>query len=264
MKSMNELIVVEEMISEVGVVSPTPYKEIYLLAKYYRYKGYSKKEAENLIFEILENKMDSFLKPQWEETVEKNVKIVYSNNLELVIIDNIYITSEELNIIHSLSDRKERKLLFTLICLARFNNLQKKVNYNSVTNKSSEVTKLSNIGGTTKSALNAVYFSLRTKGLIDFFGQGKDYGNIKVKCMNEESEVILEITKLDRLGNLIEDELKIMFDGYKRCECEDCGKVFKVKAKTKQPIYCSKECKKIVKASRERKKYHEQKRYTKK
>lgn len=257
MRSMNEVKLVEEMISDMGVLSDTPYKEIDLLAKYYREKGYSKKEVENLIFDVLEKKINNFLKPKWEEIVEKKVKKVFKEEKELIRIDSVYITEAEIELLHKLEDRKERKLLFTLMCLARFNNLCYKNTYNKIYNKSSDVIKLSNIRGVAKSDLHKTYHSLRVKGLIDFFGKGEESNKIVVKCLYENSEKILDIVKLEDLGNLIEDELKIMFDGYKRCECEDCGKAYKPKEKDYSSKYCEK-CKKIVK-NKQNKQYYSEK-----
>lgn len=243
MVNMNELTLVEDIISEVGVVSPTPYKEITLLAKYYREKGYSKTETEQLITQLLEKKMDNFLKAQWEEDIEKKVKKVFKEEKSLIKIDRVYITKEEIEQLHKLEDRKERKLLFTLMCLARFNNLCYGNTYNKVYNKSSEVTKLSNIRGVVKTDLNKTYYSLRVKGLIDFFGKGEEYNKIVVKCLHESDNVILEVFSLENLGNLIENELKIRYDsGYKRCE--ECGKAYK--PKNNRNKYCT-ACAKIVK-----------------
>lgn len=238
MKSMNELKVAEEIISDMGVVSDTPYKEIMLLAKYYREMGYNKKDTQNLIIELLEKKMDKFLKAQWDEEIEKKVKKVFKDEMELIKIESIYITEREVETLNSLEDRNERRLLFTLMVLSRFNNLQRKNTYNRTYEKSSEVKKLSNIRNLNKEKMCSVYHSLRVKGLIDFFGRGQEEDNIIVKCLEEDSEVAFQITKLENFGNLIEDELKIKYDKtYKRCGV--CGKAVKIKGRNTK--YCT-EC----------------------
>ena len=94
---------------------------ISLIARYYRQiDGLDEKETIGRIDGFMRQNCEMYNPIKWRGVIAKCVK--EAKKYKMVQIENVGITQQELDIISSMDERRLRKLLFTLICLAKFYN----------------------------------------------------------------------------------------------------------------------------------------------
>lgn len=215
-----------------------PYITLRRVARYYLDEHYKKNEIKHLleIFMLQCNPNVSLVK--WSDTINKAIK--YAVKHEAINIDHISITDKELSLIDTIYGVRQKRLAFTLLCLAKFGN---EVNHNNngwVNNSNTEIMKIANIKTSFKTSCK-LFKDLKDLGYIEF---SKKVDNTAVKVIfAEEGKEVLQISDFRNLGYQY-----MMYCGEPCFICENCGMV-----ERQQPLgfggrprkYC-KQCSQLV------------------
>ena len=143
-----------------------------------------------------------------------------SKQRNLFKADYIPIYKDEMESIQGLDNKITQRLLFTMMCLARYNNYIKGTDYNYTNNDRNKIANLASIPGNKKEKRK--HFSTLTKlNLIDF--STKRF-NTKVNCMtdNFDQEIAIKITRIEDIANQYR-----LYCGEDYVYCEDCGLLFR-------------------------------------
>ena len=125
-----------------------PTETLSVVARYYYGKGYKKSEITRLLEDFLIKCDPNVNIVKWQETIDRVVKT--ADKFKLVRIDGVSITQSEMWVIQQLSSKLLQKLLFTMVCLAKFENAISNTNNNWVNKKDRDIFGLANIKVTTK------------------------------------------------------------------------------------------------------------------
>jgi hypothetical protein len=228
---MNEKNYVEELIdSSVLPEGLTPNVAIGYLTKYYCEQGYT---LEDTIQKVCE-KMNSFnldiLQYQEYQAAARARRYFNAHSsgktASLRNYDTVKLYKSEYNKIMMCETDRQKKVLFTLYVLARFTD-----RYGWVYQTESDIFKLANVSSSIKERC-AILGYLIGNG---FAKETKKVNDLKigVELSDGNEDVVLEVSKVDKLGNQIMAHIK---DGYKICEV--CGKLIKIKGANSK--YCEK------------------------
>ena len=134
-----------------------------------------------------------------------------------------------MKVIESLSNDRQKKLMFTFFALARYMDCDGWIN--KKTSKGiSEAFKLANVT-LTSDKRNEMLHELYVNGYITL-GKKVDNLNIKVQ-LDDSGEVVYKVKEFNNIGNQYIGNFK---KGYKQCKC--CGK--KIKDTGNKKMYCEK------------------------
>lgn len=213
-----------------------PAKTIGLLARYYRQiDGLSEKEAIDLIDGFMRKNCEMYNPVKWKGTILKYVK--GAKKYEMVQIDSIGITQQELDTISSLGERRLRKLLFTLICLAKFYNKRSGTANDWVSTEYKDIFRMAHLF-ITQRVQTKLLSDLYNLGMISF-GSKITNLNIHVNVIDHENESIWLIDDFRDLGN----EYVFKTEGMDLMRCESCGLVIRRNRNVQK--YCPNCAKKI-------------------
>lgn len=213
-----------------------PAKTIGLLARYYRQiDGLSEKETIDLIDGFMRKNCEMYNPVKWKGTILKYVK--GAKKYEMVQIDSIGITQQELDTISSLGERRLRKLLFTLICLAKFYNKRSGTANDWVSTEYKDIFRMAHLF-ITQRVQTKLLSDLYNLGMISF-GSKITNLNIHVNVIDHENESIWLIDDFRDLGN----EYVFRTEGMDLMRCESCGLVIRRNRNVQK--YCPNCAKKI-------------------
>lgn len=220
---IDEYNYVKKILEEHIIPKNMSIKKIMLyIAKYY----YSDNLSLNEYIRMIYDKILDFNLPQiyqaykYEDYLKTICKKILNGEIPTSLrkIDSISLfKSEYENISRCISDR-QRKLLFTLYILAKINNCNGWVNY-----ESKDIFTLANITTTTKERSLLIY-EMYQQGLLEQTHKNDVIG-YKVELGNDTEEIILTINSFENLGNQF---LAFYKDNWKMCEL--CGRMIKKKA----------------------------------
>lgn len=219
------------------------------VAKYYHANGFKRKEIHALLEDFLIKADPSANIVLWQSAIDRQVK--NAERYPLVELDGVAITKKELDICCGLSGAPSKvsktskrsgrqkncrglqnRLMFTLICLAKFANAVNDKNDGWVNRQDNEIFRLANIKATTKRQA-LMYSDLRDLGLIRF-SKKVDNVNVRVLCLDDDGDPELFITDYRNLGNQF-----LRYCGEPYIECASCGLV--VRRSNNSQLYCE-EC----------------------
>ena len=198
-----------------------PSETLRRVARYYIDNGYTKKKE-------LRQKLDIFLLqcdpvaslPKWDAALE--YAATSALKYEAVDIDQIPITTSELDIIESLNGVQIERLAFTLLCLAKYWYMVSTEPDYWVNNKDNEIMALANINTSIKRQC-LLYGTLKESGLIRF-SKRIDNTNVRVCFVSEDqSDVALTVSDFRNLGY---QYMKYKYRKHRHnpyFECENCG-----------------------------------------
>lgn len=212
-------------------LSSKPIETLNRVSRYYYFSGHKKSEIQGLLEEFLVKCDPDVNIVKWQNTIDRLVKD--SDKYPLVELDHIKIYKSELDICNSLESKQLARLMFTLICLAKYSNAVNPANNNWVNRQDKDIFKLANITTTTRRQ-SLMFNNLRDRGYIKF-SKKVDNLNINVCVIdNEPSEEYIKISDFRNLGNQY-----MKYIGGPYTECAYCGIV--IKKNNNNQKYC-KDC----------------------
>ena len=210
------------------VLDAKPLVTLGRVAKYYRAEGYKKSEIHSMLESFMLKCDPTINIVKWQDAIDRQIKDV--DKFPLIEIEGVPITQCELDVCNSLSGIQMRRLMFTLICLAKFCNAVSDKNNGWVNRPDKEIFKMANVVTPIKRQ-SLMLNDLREAGLIRF-SRKVDNININVKCIDDVGEPALIVTDYRNLGYQY-----MRYCGEQYFECASCGIVIKKTGKNHK--YCS-------------------------
>ena len=204
---------------------------ITLIAKYYLSDEIDAESLSKIVKEkLLEFDLENYQEYKYHDKIMKICTSLFDGNIDKNFREQEYIPiyENELKVIESLPNDRQKKLMFTFFALARYMNCDGWIN--KKTSKGiSEVFKLANVT-LTSDKRNELLHELYSNGYISL-GKKVDNLNIKVQ-LDDSGEIVYKVRDFNNLGNQYIGNFK---KGYKQCEC--CGK--RVKITNNRVKYCN-------------------------
>ena len=220
----------------------SPRDTIVRVAKYYKAQGCGKSDVRRKVEDFMIRCDPKLSLVKWEGVIESAVTT--AEKYKLINLKGITITVPEMNTIKSLSGVIQQRLMFTLICLAKYGNAVNERNGGWINLSQRDIFALANITMTTKRQSLAIN-DLWQAGLVGYSCL-VDNINLQVKVIEDGDEAIT-ISDFRNLGNQY-----MRYIGYDYIECESCGIVIKKDTKhAGRPAKYCKECADAIKASRD-------------
>ncbi len=262
-----------------GLNGQKPYFVLSILASYYYANGLKKKAIQEKLIDYLR----AFY-PRYEiddcDWVDITDKLAAkAGSRELFEADGVRITKEEMNTIKNINDKVLERLAFTLLCIAKLNDIKNPSNNGWVNTDSKEIFSYARITCSTfeRDVKIGMLYKL---GLIDF-PRRIDNLNIRVTFIHNDGDEVLFVSDFRELGyeyllykgqNFIRcAEYGILIRGNKNgtrryCKncsaytpasnkeifCIDCGKRFVVPGNNKRTIRCD-DCQSRVRREQKKK-----------
>lgn len=205
---------------------------IILIAKYYLPLLTDSKSLSDIVKkELLEFDLDNYQEYKYHNKIIKICTFLFDGSTDKNFREQEYIPiyENELKVIESLPNDRQKKLMFTFFALARYMDCDGWIN--KKTSKGiSEVFKLANVA-LTSDKRNELLHELYSNGYISL-GKKVDNLNIKVN-LDDSGEIVYKVMDFNNLGNQYIGNFK---KGYKQCKC--CGK--KIRNTGNKKMYCEK------------------------
>lgn len=183
------------------------------VARYYIDSGLTPSAAEK--------KTETFLLSCSPETTPYDASKEVSDALKCALkrpaleIDSIDITATELEKINALNSRQAKRLAFTLLCLAKYNDASRAKNDHWVNMADTQIMKMANIS-TSLRRQGLLYWTLREAGLVQF---SKKIDSLGTRVLFiDGGEPVIHITDFRSLGYQYQ-----MYLGEPYFVCENCG-----------------------------------------
>ena len=208
---------------------------IVLIAKYYLSDKMDTESLSKIVKEqLLEFDLDNYQEYKYHNKIMKVCASLFDGSIDKNFREQEYIPiyENELKVIESLPNDRQKKLMFTFFALARYMNCDGWIN--KKTSKGiSEAFKLANVT-LTSDKRNELLHELYVNGYISL-GKKVDNLNIKVQ-LDDSGEVVYKLKEFNNIGNQYIGNFK---KGYKQCKC--CGKKIRIKSdKDYSTKYCDK------------------------
>lgn len=203
-------------------------KGLSMVAKYYYSQGYSKKDIPGMLEDFVLRCNPDANMVAMRELAEKIAK--QSDKYELVNISGISITEAEIKLIGLLKSRMAQRLMFTLLCLAKYAHAVNPNRNGWVNRKNRDIFALANIIIASQKQ-ELMLNDLWTLGYIDF-SKAINNTSIKVCVMDKSSPEVMFISDFRNLGNQYR-----RYCGERYIECENCGAVVRKTGRAQK--YCS-------------------------
>lgn len=217
-------------------IGEKPYRTLSIMAKYYYFScGYKKKQIKNLLTDFLEKNYSDYVWEQkfWDEHIEKITSKV--NQQTLYEISGVKITKSEMQKIQALNNRILEKLLFTMLCVAKYYNLKNNKNDGWVNMSDKDILSLANISCSSNHPLKKINLyinQLFQMGLIDLPWRC-DNLNYRLTFIDDEDEEVF-VSDFRNLGYAY-----LLYCGEPYVRCAECGILFYKPEKGKRK-YCDK------------------------
>lgn len=213
-----------------GVFQGKQYDDLACLARYYYHAERRKKgEVRKLLQDFLCRADPEYNVSVWDRALDRMVRSV--DKYKLIEMNEIPVTYKEMKRVKALDSVQLERLLFTLICLAKYGNYVSGRDTGWVNRKSAEIFRLANLTATNE-AKGKLLYRLREMGYIGF-GRRVDNANVQVLCLDAEGKVCMSVSDMRNLGNQY-----MMFLGRQYFVCENCGLV--VARRSNRQKYCKK------------------------
>lgn len=219
----------EQMIAD-KTLGEKPTETLTRVARYYYANRYSKKDVRKLVEAFLLRCDPSASIPGWSDTLDRVMKRI--DKAELIRLEGIPVSKEELVAISSLGGRQLRRLAFTLLCVSKYWDAVRPNNNGWVNTGDGELMQMANIKAPIKKQ-SAMFAELRAAGLIRF---AKRVDNLNVQVLfAQDGAPAMFVQDFRNLGNRY-----LMHCGEPYFECENCGLVTKIRSpgKGRPQKYC--------------------------
>ena len=215
---MNEREWVEEVLREKRL-GKKPTLVIGRLAKYYHAQGLRKAEIKKRIEDFMVRCDPTINIVRWQDTIDAMVK--GSSKYPLVEIDKIAVTASEMDAIMKLTSIQQQRLMFVLVCLAKYGDAIRPKNSGWVNLESKDIFSLANITLTSKRQA----LLINDLWQVGYVGYSRviDNVNLCVQILDYEAEPAIEITDFRNLGN----QFRRYLGDKSYIQCCNCGLVIK-------------------------------------
>ena len=238
---------------ENGFVGRKPFFTLSIIAKYYYYcLNYKKSKIEMLLNNFMfKNYSIGYQSDRlsWQDTIEKIVKKV--NNYTLLELDGVKITKSELETISGIGNPNKERVMFTILCLAKFGIARNPQSNGWVNTDSKEIFKMARVS--CKAKERELYIGdLCDRGLLEL-PKRNDNVSLRVTFIDDGEEELF-ISDFRELGY---EYLKYNGENFIRCAecgiltrgnknrtkryCKDCAAYTPQKSKTIICVDCGKE-----------------------
>ena len=180
----------------------------------------------NSLFKEFE--MNYYVEYKIHSKIKKIVYDMWDKEKNIRELDFVPLYTNELEIIKTCESNREKKLLFVCYIIARLYNSE----WINITDK--ELFELANMSMTNNNRQMFLYKMIQKR----YISQSSRNQNLAIKVNNiskEDEEIIYKVENFNNLGNQL---MVLLNSGYK--QCESCGKLIKIKSKTKPEKYCDK------------------------
>lgn len=229
---MTEIILNEKNWAETAIensdLGSKPGETLMRVAKYYYSMGYKRSEIERLLEEFVLRCDSSVCIPKWHMLISRCA--ASAGKYAMIDIAGVFITQKEMEVIQSIKGKLAQRLMFTLICLAKYGNAVNPNNGNWVNRASRDIFALANITiNTNRQSL--IINDLWRAGYIGY-SNIVDNINLNIKVVDDSmDDVAVFITDFRNIGN---QYMKIIGENY--MECQNCGLV--IKRTSNRQKYC--------------------------
>ena len=238
---------------ENGFVGRKPFFTLSIIAKYYYYcLNYKKSKIEMLLNDFMfKNYSIGYQSDRlsWQDTIEKIVKKV--NNYTLLELDGVKITKSELKTISGIGNPNKERVMFTILCLAKFGIARNPQSNGWVNTDSKEIFKMARVS--CKAKERELYIGdLCDRGLLEL-PKRNDNVSLRVTFIDDGDEELF-VSDFRELGY---EYLKYKGENFIRCAeceiltrgnkngtkryCKDCAAYTPQKSKTIICVDCGKE-----------------------
>ena len=228
---LNEKEYAEECLKS-RIVNNKPFFTLSILSKYYYHCcGYRKKKITELLIDYMDKYYPYYAsnKASWDENIEKIA--ANAGKYTLFEINWVWITKAELETIHNIHNKVLERLAFTMLCIAKLNNMKNPKNQGWVNTDAKELFSLARISCSVVNRYERLGM-LNQLGLLEF-PKKNDNLSSRVTFIDDESEKIIFISDFRELGY---EYLKYLGENFIRCR--DCGVLIR-NNKTGTKKYCS-------------------------
>lgn len=277
---LNEKKYIEEQLSSGEFKSNIP-SILPMFARYCRHEYKMKiKEVRDALEICMATYYENYNPVKWSSSLDKYAR--NSSRRGLLEIESIPITQAELDYISDIKSVRLERLMFVLLCLAKYYNARNETNNNWTNLATKYVFKLARLSATVDEQ-NYFVRDLYVMGLVSY-SKKIDNLNLQVNFIDNDSVAVLEISDLRELGY---EYMQWKQGGYFRCKhcgilvkqnksetrkyckdcigyqpietktivCIDCGKEFDVDARNMTKTRCD-ECYKKYRDERNKEKYN--------
>lgn len=228
---LNEIEWAAEMLRS-GTIGKPATQALTAIAKYYYREGYPKKEVREKLEQYLLRADPTATPVSWSDTLDRITKFAAKH--PPVIVDSVVITKPEMEAIAAVETVQQKRLAFTLLCLAKLRYAINPYTDHWVNTPDTDIMRMANIK-TSVRRQSQMYAALRDSGLIRF--------SRKVDCLSvqvlfcAEGEPEMEITDFRSLGYQYLRHL----EPQKFFVCQNCGVVERIpddKKRGRPKKYC--------------------------
>lgn len=229
---MNNIILNEYEWVEAAIKQPGPaYANTYTINRYARYladMGMGKAEIARTL-EIFLARCDRRINLVfWQNAIDYAVQT--GTQRPLVKMDGVVITKAEMESVDKLNGWLIRRLMFTMLCVAKFMNASRRNNNSWINIDTKTLFGMANINSLTLKRKALMLNELWKAGYIRY-SKAVDNTNMRVKIIDDSSEQEVLISDFRNLGNRY-----MMLKGHDYFECADCGIV--IKRRSNAHRYC--------------------------
>lgn len=232
---LNEVKYAEQILSGEEPANK-PYATLTLLGKYYRQKvGLKPMETITALNDFMVSHYNDYNPDSWEEVIEKIAK---SKKYLIRELDHIEIMQTELDCIALIDDLNLQKIMFTMLCYAKFYNAINPQNNNWINTDIAEIFKIARVNTRCRKDKLLILNKLLNMAKCD----GEPYislskkntnTNVKLNFLDMSGKPVLQISDFRELGYAYLQYLgKEQFT-----HCEKCSLL--IKKGKRRPKYCS-------------------------
>ena len=188
------------------------------LARYYRSQGYGRAETERRLADFMLRCDPDINLEKWYDIIHRIVASV--KDPKLIMVSGVSITEAEMDSIKALNGVIRQSFMFTLLCLAKYQNAVRENNSNWVNLERLAIFSAANVVLST-ARQSLLINDLCNSGYISL-GKRVDNNSIQVRICNDDSPEVVFISDFRNVGN----QYRRMLGG-KFMECAICGLVIR-------------------------------------
>ena len=229
------IVLNEREYAERWLEKDVPWKKVghvlHFVAKLYFSKGYSKEDVRVKLNEYMLRHLEGYNKVLDGELIDK--AIASAKGRPLIELDGVYVTKAEVEKIQALDSKQMQRLMFTMLCLAKYHMaVNDKCNY-WITEDSADIFHMAKIAVPEKKQ-NEMICELHNLGFIGFASLKKiDNLNIHVLIAEPDSPHEVFVDDFENAG-LIWNQ----YCGKEYIRCDKCGRM--VARTGRRQKYCRK------------------------